>query len=78
MNKYPSKTVEVEVPSNRTVPNRKTCEATGKVCYSSKHEARMSLMGQLASKSIRVYQCTEDHGHWHLTKDWAHKRRTSK
>lgn len=79
MNKYPSKHHEEPTEDHTELKSngRKICAETGKACYGSKHEARKSLIGQLASKSIRVYQCPADHGHWHLTKDWAHKRNQS-
>lgn len=49
--------------------NHERCEDTGKVEYSSKHDALQSLHGQLKSKSVRVYQCHVNPGHWHLTKE---------
>lgn len=70
MNKYPSNLPEIEIPSTVINSGRKSCESTGKACFGSKHEARNSLVGQLASKSIRVYQCDEEPDHWHLTKTW--------
>lgn len=53
--------------------DRKVCEATGKVMYTSKHEARKALVGQMGSKSIRAYNCNECH-RLHVTKDWKNKR----
>jgi hypothetical protein len=50
---------------------RNICDETGKVSYLTKHEARSSL---ISSKSVRIYQCPHNKGHFHLTKDWAHKR----
>lgn len=54
--------------------NRPFCEEAEKVSFSSKHDARSSLTGQMWSKSIRVYACPYIKGHYHITKDWAHKR----
>lgn len=49
---------------------RKVCDATGKVSFTSVKAARDSLVGQLASKRMRAYECTADGSfHYHLTKE---------
>jgi hypothetical protein len=53
---------------------RDFCEEADKVSYRTKHDARKALVGQIASKSVRIYQCAFNKGHYHMTKDWAHKR----
>jgi hypothetical protein len=56
---------------------QKHCSEHGKALFHSKHEARIKLCGQLAKKSIRLYECDVHHGQFHMTKEWAHKRRVS-
>lgn len=55
--------------SNRAVVSRSKCTKCEKFLYTSKHDARMALTGQLRSKSIRVYPCPEKHGNYHVTKE---------
>lgn len=54
----------------REVIVRPRCESCDKTLYSSKHEARMALTGQLRSKSIRMYPCPSVPGNYHVTKEW--------
>lgn len=56
---------------------RQRCEKTGKVCFSSKQDARKSLTGGMSGKSMRVYAC-QSCGKLHITKDWANKRNTGR
>jgi hypothetical protein len=63
----------LEYPSSGRV-ERPRCDSCGKVLYSSKHDARMSLTGQLKSKSMRVYPCPGKPGMYHSTKEWLNKR----
>jgi hypothetical protein len=58
--------------------HRNYCEEAQKACYTSKVEARKSLTGQFAHKSVRIYRCIYNKSHYHVTKDWAHKRRVAK
>ena len=55
----------------------KKCDAHDKGLFTSKQEARKALVGQLASKSVRVYPCDETPGQFHVTKDWMHKRKVT-
>ena len=48
--------------------NSPICDATGKACFESKHSALASLTGQLKSKNVRVYRCTANRAHFHVTK----------
>ena len=57
---------------------RDFCIEADKVSYLTKHDARKALVGQIASKSVRIYRCSFHKGHFHMTKDWAHKRRVAK
>ena len=76
MQKYPSNTEPKELPpeNNQKTHNRLSCAECDKVMFHSKHEARRALVGQLASKSVRVYECPSHPGMWHLTKVWKKKR----
>jgi len=75
MQKYPSKAQPQEIPEDETAKrNRATCAECDKTMFHSKHEARRALVGQLASKSVRVYECPSHPGMWHLTKVWKKKR----
>lgn len=49
--------------------NRKHCEGHDKVLFTSKREALKSLTGNLKSKRVRVYECEEHRGLYHLTKE---------
>jgi len=53
---------------------REWCEDAAKFCYTSKKDARHALMGQLRSKSVRIYQCPDAPSHWHLTTQWKKDR----
>lgn len=61
----------------KTVQLTKKCEEHDKALYTSKQDARRALVGQLASKSVRVYACDEHPGQFHVTKDWKHKRKVT-
>jgi uncharacterized protein YlaI len=63
------KTVNYFDPQGGKSFSRPKCNRCDKVLYTSKHDARMSLTGQLRSKSIRVYPCPERHGNYHVTKE---------
>jgi len=60
-------------PKTGTKINRKVCAETGKVEYTSKHDAREALVGQMRSKSVRLYRCTFDPSHLHLTTKWKNR-----
>jgi hypothetical protein len=52
---------------------KKYCDEAGKFCYTSKTDARRALVGHLAQKSMRVYQCPHNKGHYHVTRMWKRK-----
>lgn len=54
---------------------RSFCEEAEKVSFISKHDARRALVGQMASKSVRIYPCPYHKGHFHLTKEYQDKVR---
>lgn len=58
--------------------NRPVCEATGKVCYLTKHDARKALTGHLGTKSMRVYRCEDHPSHFHVTRMWKKKYEKSR
>ena len=48
------------------IPDKRLCEATGKVRYTNKHAARKAM--KYAGTTIRVYRC-DDCGGVHVTKE---------
>lgn len=52
---------------------RPYCDRCSKVLFSSKVEARKSLVGHLGSQSIRVYSCPVHGGQYHVTKEQRRK-----
>ena len=78
MNKYPSKCPNLDDlgPEKHKI-SKKECSECEKVLFTSKHEARNGLVGHLASKSMRVYECPHHKGQFHLTKNWKNKKRST-
>ena len=78
MNKYASKCPDLaDLGPEKSLNPKKECLKCGKVLFTSKREARKALVGQLASKSMRVYECPHHKGQFHMTKDWKNKRKTT-
>ena len=51
--------------------NRPYCDTHEKVLFNSKKDAVAALVGQLKSKRVRVYDCSEHPGKVHMTKEGA-------
>lgn len=45
------------------------CECCYKVLYTSRNTAMASLVGQLKTKRVRVYECPGNKGEYHVTKE---------